>query len=192
MRDESIQRIMTTKPVTVGAKVRASSARRLFDTGRLHHLPVIDDDKLVGILTSADLVKLHRLEEASGSRMDVLVETIMHKNPVTLNADATLRDAAEKLSGSGFHSLPVIDSNRRVVGIVTSTDIIDHMLKSIPTGDGTLSEVSPETLLSRVKVLEQVYKAAEHYERSGHADREHAMLLKALDAARRGSERVML
>lgn len=192
MRDESVQRIMTTGPVTIGVQERASKARKMFDSGQMHHLPVVDGDTLVGILTSADLLKLYLLDEASDSRVDVAVEKVMQADPITLSADATLRDAAEKLSGGGFHSLPVIDADRRLVGIVTSTDLIEHLLKSIPTGDGTLTEESPQTLMTRVNVLEQVYKAAELYERSGHAEREHALLLKALEAARSDSETVTI
>ncbi len=183
---------MSTDPVTIGAKERASKARRLFKSGRLHHLPVVDDDRLVGIITSADLLKLYLLDEASDSRVDVAVEKIMQPDPITLSDDATLRDAAEKLSGGGFHSLPVTDIDRRLVGIVTSTDLIDHLLKSIPTGDGTLTEESPQSLMLRLNLLEQVYKAAELFERSGHAEREHAVLLKALEAVRSGSESLSL
>lgn len=192
MRDQSIKRIMTTNPAAIRSGEPASNAHRLLETGQIHHLPVVDGDKLVGIVSSSDLLKLHLLDEGVASAANLTVDAIMQKDPLTLDDSASLRDAAAKLSIGGFHSLPIVNNQGMLVGIVTSTDLIDHLLKQLPTGDGSLAEVSTAALLTRNKVLEQVCRAAELYERSGHAEREHSVLLKALAAARSGDQSVNL
>ena len=52
----------------------------------------------------------------------------METNVVTVDKNARLRDAAEKLCMGGFHALPVVDRRRQLVGIVTSSDLIGELL----------------------------------------------------------------
>jgi CBS domain-containing protein len=56
----------------------------------------------------------------------------METNVVVIEREATLRDAAEKLCMGGFHALPVVDSRMRLVGIVTSSDLIGELLEHLP------------------------------------------------------------
>lgn len=184
MRDQNIQRIMTIDPATVNIGEPTSKAKHLLDSESIHHLPVVDDGKLVGIISTADLLKLYLLDEGANSADVVPVEQIMQEDPLVLASTANLRDAAEKLSVGGFHALPVVDDDKMLVGIVTSTDLIEHMLMQLPRGDGSLAEVSTAALQTRNKVLEEVRRAAELYIRSGHAEREHTVLLQKLAAAR--------
>ena len=60
------------------------------------------------------------------------VDQIMETNVIVLNRNATLRDAAEKLSMGSFHALPVVDRKRRLLGIVTSSDLIGELLQLLP------------------------------------------------------------
>lgn len=184
MKDESILRIMTAPAAAVGPSDTVVQAKVLMESARINHLPVVDDERFVGIVSSSDLLKLFLLDAGSQSDVTITVDQIMERDPLTIAKSATLRDAAEKLSIGSFHSLPVLDEDRCLVGIVTSTDLIDHLLQHIPQGDGSLIELSPLMLQARNRVLEDVCRAAELYERSGHAEREHAQLMKALEKAR--------
>ena len=56
MRDTPIVRIMTADPITIEPTNSVADARAIFDTRKIHHLPVVDDGKLVGIVSSADLL----------------------------------------------------------------------------------------------------------------------------------------
>lgn len=143
MRDVPIQRIMTTDPSTVGPDDPASAAESLLGSGDIHHLPVVEDNKVVGIVSSADLLKTHLFDKESESLNDVTVSQIMTTNPVVLDSRANLRDAAKKLSNGGFHALPIVDPDQVLVGIVTSSDLIDHLLHQIPTGDGSIETRTP-------------------------------------------------
>ncbi len=216
MRDVSIDRIMTINPVTIGPDEPISAARKLLDSRDLNHLPIVRDGKLEGILSTSDMLKFFLLDEESTILDSILVRRFMQVNPVVLTSDANLRDAATKLSSGNFHSLPVIEPDRTLVGIVTSTDLIEHLLKQIPTGDGSLrthqlsndpakpgdidvmaaiheveqtkasggdlSDLEKAILIlhERNRQLGAVLQAAERYVRSGHAEREHTMLVKRL------------
>ncbi|MGI9238427.1 MAG: CBS domain-containing protein [Woeseiaceae bacterium] len=186
---------MTTDPLAIGPENSVADARTLFETRNIHHLPVVDDGKLVGIVSSADLLKLFLLDEQTDFSANARVRQIMEVCPMTLDSRATLREAAEKLKVGRFHALLVIDEQRRLVGIVTSGDLIDSLLKSLPIGDGSIIE-APEQNLSELidnnTRLKKVYEAAERYVRSGHGEREHSVLVKRLADVRSSSRKVAL
>lgn len=138
MRDVPIDRIMTTDPITIGQYEPVVEARAILRSNDLNHLPVVDDGKLIGIVTTADMLKFSMLDEDAEVLKTIQVRQIMQAGPQVLTTDANLRSAADKLSSGGFHALPVVELDRTLVGIVTSSDLIQHLLKQIPVGDGSL------------------------------------------------------
>ena len=217
MKDIAIDRVMSTDPTTIGVDEDVIAARVLLESEGIHHLPVVMNDRLVGIVSSADLLK-HLGSAAAGEA--TRVRDIMEVDPTVLDRRATLRDAAEKLSSGGFHALPVVGPGEVLVGIVTSSDLIVHLLHQLPTGDGSLHEATQTDLGGRIgddeiadivayaeqavergeqnrvaelllyfrqrnRVLRKACQAAEQYMRSGHAEREHSVLIKRLEDARR-------
>jgi acetoin utilization protein AcuB len=194
MRDTPIVRIMTADPITIRSTDSVADARAIFDSRKIHHLPVVDNGKLVGIVSSADLLKLFLVDERADLMQSARVRQIMEVCPVTLDVCATLREAAEKLQIGRIHALLVVDEERTLVGIVTSGDLIDALLKSLPVGDGSIIE-APEQSLSQIiednQKLKAVYQAAELYMRSGQGEREHSVLVKRL-ADVRSSKRDVL
>ncbi len=138
MRDIPITRVMTTDPITVGADESAITARDILNRGDIHHLPVVADGKLVGIVSASDLLKFYLLDKTSASLDKVTVRSIMVRDPVVLQASDALHDAAGTLSLGGFHACPVVDANHVLVGIVTSSDLIQHLSRQIERGDGSM------------------------------------------------------
>lgn len=138
MRDIAIDRVMTTMPATVEPTDPISTARRLLEPGRIHHLPVVEQGLLAGIVSTSDLLKFHLLEGGTKTGDETTISQIMEVDPVTLESTASLRDAANKLSVGGYHALPVIEPDRTLVGIVTTSDLITHLLHQLPTGDGSI------------------------------------------------------
>jgi CBS domain-containing protein len=186
---------MTANPVVIGFKETVADARKLFALKKIHHLPVVDGSHLVGILSSSDLHKLYLLHNQTELSSKTPVSRIMHSRPVVIDISANLRDAAEILFGSGFHALPVVQGDNEIVGIVTSSDLIDALLKTLPVGDGSIieeAEPSIGSLVEENQKLRAVCEAAEHYVRSGHAEREHTVLVKRLEEARLYNDSISL
>lgn len=227
MRNTSVERVMTVDPATISPDTNVADVRDILEFGDIHHLPVVVDGRLVGIVSSADLLKLYLISDTVRMPSGVTVDSIMARNPLTLSRTATLREAAEKLSYGGFHALPVIDEDRTLAGIITSTDLNLYLLRHLPRGDGSLRDEEPvgaaaasaslsdaefvdalkalkaapaedpvarlaRAVLAERRPLEDVRKAAELYFRSGQAEREHSVLLRALATARGISRSVEL
>ena len=128
MRDIAIDKVMTSDPATVSPQSSAAEARRLLESNVIHHLPVVEGDRLVGIISSSDLLKLHLLDDKMAIFARATVDQIMETNVTVLGKNSTLRDAVEKLSMGNFHALPVVDRKRRLLGIGTATDLLNELI----------------------------------------------------------------
>lgn len=131
MHDIPIVQIMTPDPATVSPQCSAVEARRLLDRNVINHLPVIEDGRLVGIVSSADFLKLHLLDGKLQIVASATVSEIMETKVIVIRDNATLLDAAEKLSVGGFHALPVVNRKRKLVGIVTSHDLVSQLVRRL-------------------------------------------------------------
>lgn len=135
---ESVTHIMTPNPKTINLKTTIAEIGKIFSEGKIHHLPVVDGKELVGIISYFDLMRVS-FEQSFGvmdkeSVYAVLdytldVNAIMTKDPVCILNTGTIREAAEKLCTGNFHSLPVVNDVHELVGIVTSKDLINYLLK---------------------------------------------------------------
>lgn len=105
---------------------------------RIRHLPVLDDQKrLVGLVTDRDL-RYHvspRLGTISENRSDREslhrpLHLIMVRNVVTVPVDASISEAAGLMLENKVGCLPVIDANRHVAGILTTTDLIRYIAET--------------------------------------------------------------
>lgn len=173
-----IDQVMSPAPQSVELGRPLADVRSALASQRFHHVPVVRHHKLVGLISSNDLLA-HGLAADNGFLDNkITAADIMQTDVISVNQRATVEEGARKLSAGGFHALPVVDDNDLLVGIVTTTDLINYLLENAPT-----TEDSPETL-SRLKTLEVVLKAAEHYLHSGQAMTQHVRLEKAIADAR--------
>lgn len=120
---------MSRSLITVTSKTPVSEARSRLATGNVHHLPVVDGDRLVGIVSATDFVRQPASEASVGRRRGAAaadlrtVADIMQRNPVTVGPAARLGDVVDLLANGRFHSLPVV-KGEKLVGIVTTTDLL--------------------------------------------------------------------
>jgi hypothetical protein len=202
---------------------------------------VVHNGRLEGMLSSADLMKLEHFLPKPGQVADAIafidercsLAQLMRTPVVKVTTRATLADAAETLIASGVHALPVVDEAGHVVGIVSSTDLIQSLLNGPPRRIETDKPVAPvnfepsgeqptfylkpsdaelatamataqtlhvedrdprylgKTLLylaQRTKYLEKVLEQADRFLRAGQDEHNHALLLKAILAAKRVEE----
>jgi CBS domain-containing protein len=129
---------MTANPKTIHLKTPISEVGKIFSEGKFHHLPVLDGKELVGIVSYFDLIRVS-FEQSFGvtdkkavyAVLDHTLDiaSIMTKDPLCIQAKSTIREAAEKLATGKFHSLPVVNEDHELIGIVTSKDLIDYLIK---------------------------------------------------------------
>lgn len=91
------------------------------------------DGRLAGVLTERDVFgRLVGTDVASGVDLDAPVETFMTANPHTLRLEQTVKDALELMQSSRYRNVPVIDEDRRLVGVVRQVDILKFLAESFP------------------------------------------------------------
>ena len=137
-RSEPISKIMSTNLVTVHHGDPVSKVRQLATQHGVHHIPVVSGDQLVGIISWSDMLRVSFGDTFNADQRTVdatldhtfTIEQLMHKNPVTLADNASVRDAAEILAKGEFHSIPGVHGTK-LVGLVTSTDLIKYMLEQV-------------------------------------------------------------
>ncbi|MFT4977914.1 MAG: CBS domain-containing membrane protein [Myxococcota bacterium] len=133
---ETINRIMTRDVVTVQLHDSMSTVRSILRSRPFHHVPVLKGDLLVGMLSSADPARLALDayvpdQETADAHLDAAfsVEAAMSPEPVSIQASDTVRRAAEILGDGDIHFLPVTDETGRLLGMVTSTDLIRYLAR---------------------------------------------------------------
>ncbi len=125
--NEFIQSIMTKNPISLSTKATLGDVKNIFDENRIHHLPIIDDEGVVkGLITTYDLWKLNlHFDEYEA----IEVTTIMNNKVVRINKDDKVGTAAELFLDRRFHALPVVDQDDKLVGIVTTFDVLRYEFK---------------------------------------------------------------
>lgn len=127
--------IMTTKLVTLQHDDDLMTAERLFKKHNIRHIPVVKGKQIIGMLSLTDLLRISFADaiDEHESEVDTIVynmftiEQVMAKNLVKVSPYATIKDVAKLLASKEFHALPVEDNNE-LVGIVTTTDLINYLL----------------------------------------------------------------
>ena len=134
-KKESVSQIASTALITIQLGQKLSEARKLMQVNQIHHVPVVQGKKLMGILSAVDLATLSLTSFGSDERANdtildkqFSVEEVMSKNMVTIKPTAPIREAAEILAEGHFHSLPMVDQEGNLQGLVTSTDLIRYLL----------------------------------------------------------------
>ncbi|WP_158209499.1 CBS domain-containing protein [Myroides phaeus] len=131
-----VSSIMASDIVKLNITDSLTYAEGLFKKHKIRHLPVVSGNKLVGILSYTDLLKIS-LAETVGENDEIIdmtvynmftIEQVMVKDVITIQADENVREAAEILVEKDFRSLPVMEGDM-LVGILTTTDLIKYLLK---------------------------------------------------------------
>ena len=132
----SISTIMSTNLITAKATDPTAKANEIFQENRIHHIPVIDDEgEVVGVVSKSDF--LYLLKGFTENKVDTFVRAaklrsfkmgeIMEDTVETLPSSASIKDAISVLAQNRFRSLPIVDENNKLVGIVTPNDILKYI-----------------------------------------------------------------
>jgi CBS-domain-containing membrane protein len=209
---DPVDRFMTESVLTVDTNDPAGEVLRIFAGYPVHHLPVLNQKQVVGMLSSADLTKLTMfLPKGGKSPIEYLNERMkvgqLIRGPVfTVKSHETVEIAAHLMAENGVHALPVVNAKNQLLGIISTTDIIAAALMtneagpaqaatsapaSAKAGTGAQPDVVDEELASlreRVVLLEEVRHIASRIVQAGQDFRLHSALRKALDAVNRSEQ----
>jgi CBS domain-containing membrane protein len=130
-----VTEIMTTNVITLTLDETLSGARSKFENLHLRHFPVVDGNRLLGILSLTDILRLSFGKNFGSSQLEadeavfemLSIDQVMKHNPITVNSKNSIEEVAEILANEEFHALPVVDDGE-LIGIVTTTDVIRYLL----------------------------------------------------------------
>ena len=114
---------MSPDPITGSPTTTIAEGRRLLHAHGIRHLPVVEDGRLVGVVSDRDL----REDPTAVPRDDAAereLEAVMSSPAHVVDVDAAIGDAARLMLSRRISALPVVDGDGAVVGLVTTTDCL--------------------------------------------------------------------
>lgn len=129
-----VSEIMTRNPVTVSPDDQLIKIDHIFKEHKFHHVPVVEEGKLVGIVSKSDFLFFKRgfnesqtMERMEEVRMrNYTARDIMTKGIAKLSSSDKINVALEIFKVNIFHALPIVDDGK-LVGIITTLDIITKL-----------------------------------------------------------------
>jgi len=131
---QTVADFMTIKVVTVQMDDTVETIREIFDESLFHHLVVVKDHKVVGVISDRDLLKnispfigsnwMERTQDTN--TLKKLAHQIMRRPPVVTTETVAASEAATKLIQEQVTCLPVVDEFGLLKGIVTWRDLMPH------------------------------------------------------------------
>ncbi|MGE5552856.1 MAG: CBS and ACT domain-containing protein [Betaproteobacteria bacterium] len=162
-----VEDIMTRKVVTVTPQDSVAEALRRTKAGRFRHLPVVEGERLVGVVSDRDLraaVSALVTDDAEEALEQIRVAVVMHGGAIVAHPLDPVEDAARLMYEYKIGCLPVL-SGDRLVGIVTETDVLRSFVEmsgGLQSGSrleveaedrpGVLAEIGEITRRHRVNV----------------------------------------
>ncbi len=130
--NEPLSSIMTRDVITAAQDDTLAVARNIFLRNKVHHLPIVNGSRLVGILTTYDLFKINGATKDKNYE-DIAIRDVMTTHIATLEPEDKIGSAAELFLENLFHAVPIV-KNGDLQGIVTSFDVIKYEFhKEYPT-----------------------------------------------------------
>jgi len=170
---KKVKDIMSQRVVCLSPEDTIFDAAKLFSKLKIHGAPVVENEKLVGILTVSDIIRFiyikvsdlptismpgfskvmmallktlalnKKFKEELKKITSVKVREIMSPNPVTVSTSASFLDVARIMDEKNIHRLPVV-RRKKLVGIVTGTDLMKVLIEEE-------EKTSKRARLSRIK-----------------------------------------
>lgn len=133
-----VQEVMTHDPITVRTFTPIKTALALLADHRLTTLPVLSGDRVVGIVSEADLIRdllgpdprAHETPPTRGPDHPRVVEEVMSTHVLTTHGETDLSEAVELLTSTSAKCLPVVDRDGRLRGVVSRSDVVRLLARS--------------------------------------------------------------
>ncbi len=121
-----VEEFTTPDPITAKESASIDELSQLMQTGGVRHLPILREDKVVGIISDRDLKVVSGLNFKEKSL--VRASDIMSPDPVTVNSQATLSEVAFEMSQRKIGSV-IVESDGSFYGIFTLTDALNALIE---------------------------------------------------------------
>lgn len=133
-KNTPLSSVMTKKVIVADLHTKFTDILTLFLDYKIYHLPVVFDQKLLGILSLTDALKFFEKEAVNITKNEHLneifdVEKMMTRNPKTLKPDNTVKDAAELMAGVKFRAVPIVNEKDEIQGMLSNKDLVKILNK---------------------------------------------------------------
>lgn len=136
----SIDAIMSTDLITLPPDATLDEARSLMHNNRIHHIPVVDDDNLVGLVTLTNVLaatdSFLRDRDNRIHANEILVKDAMVTDIATIDEHASLRQAALFIEKHKIGCLPIV-TDGKLRGIITDTDFVGVAINLLELAEET-------------------------------------------------------
>lgn len=133
----TVAKLMSTNPVCVSPDDTLAVVKSIFDKVKFHHILVVEQGALVGVISDRDLFKglsPHIGTAAETSRdlatLNKKVHRLMHRKPLSLTAQHSVMDAVALFNQQGVSCIPVVNARSAPIGILSWRDIMRTLDKS--------------------------------------------------------------
>jgi acetoin utilization protein AcuB len=127
---------MTAKVITIGMDDTLGQIQNLFKKYKFHHVLVLDDEELIGVISDRDVLKeispyVNTLSEDFRARKTLTKKAhqIMTRNPITVEPDVPVENAASIMLNKNISCLPVVSSSGDIEGILSWKDILTFYIQ---------------------------------------------------------------
>lgn len=132
----TVGHLMTLNPITVNPGDNLLKVKDIFQTNNIHHIPVVGDRKVVGMVSKNDFLAVsnafplfnQQKRDAYNDKLfaSLLAEEIMTKQVAKVEADDPIEVAAGIFRENLFHALPVVNDKGHLIGIITTYDLLNY------------------------------------------------------------------
>lgn len=122
-----VKSIMTPKVFSLGLKDTLLEAYEIMKTCQVTHIPVLEDKRVVGMVSRGDILLHATYHDKNLELSDVPITDIMSRSVVTCLPSATVANVAATMICCKIEAIPVVNVDGELSGIVTSTDLLDYL-----------------------------------------------------------------
>ncbi len=130
-----VAEIMTKKLISVSPNETVRKMQELFNKFPIHHILVIDEGKLVGVIDDRSILKIISpyINTKFETEKDLLTVTrqahqLMKINPTTILPTASIQEAARCLINNNVDLLPVVDNGNKAIGVLSWKDVMRFIM----------------------------------------------------------------
>jgi CBS domain-containing protein len=150
MEKTRVRDIMNSPAIVVAPDATVSAASTLMKEHSIRHLPIVENGRLVGIVSRGDLREASLSASASADTYEInfllnrlTVGKLMTRKVLTVTPDAPVVYAAELMTEHKIAGLPVVDPDCSVVGIITESDLLKMLVRKLREAEEAQAAPTP-------------------------------------------------